>query len=158
MAPSGSIVIRRARAADLADLTALLQILFGIEEDFSFDEARQRQGLMLMLENEQGVVLAAENSGKVIGMCTGQLLISTAEGGPAVLVEDVVVLPAWQDRGVGRLLMRSIAEWAAGKKATRLQLLADRNNKAALTFYDKIGWQMTDLICLRKTVDSKRKS
>ncbi len=151
MAPSGSIVIRRARAADLADLTALLQILFGIEEDFSFDEARQRQGLVLMLENEQGVVLAAEDSGKVIGMCTGQLLISTAEGGPAVLVEDVVVLPAWQDRGVGRLLMRSIADWAAGKKAARLQLLADRNNQAALSFYDKIGWQMTDLICLRKT-------
>ncbi len=151
MAPSGSIVIRRARAADLADLTALLQILFGIEEDFSFDETRQRQGLMLMLENEQGVVLVAENSGKVIGMCTGQLLISTAEGGPAVLVEDVVVLPAWQDRGVGRLLMRSIADWAAGKKAARLQLLADRNNQAALSFYDKIGWQMTDLICLRKT-------
>ncbi len=153
MAPSGSIIIRRARAADLADLTALLQVLFGIEEDFFFDEARQRQGLMLMLESEQGVVLAAETSGKVIGMCIGQLLISTAEGGPAVLVEDVVVLPAWQNRGVGRLLMRSIAEWAAGKKATRLQLLADRNNKAALSFYNKIGWQMTDLICLRKTAD-----
>ncbi|NIA04748.1 MAG: GNAT family N-acetyltransferase [Proteobacteria bacterium] len=151
MASSGDIVIRQAQAADLADLTALLQVLFGIEEDFSFDEARQRQGLMLMLENEQGVVLAAENSGKVVGMCTGQLLISTAEGGPAVLVEDVVVLPAWQDRGVGRLLMRAIAEWAASKNAVRLQLLADRNNKAALTFYDKIGWQMTDLICLRKT-------
>ncbi|HDK42917.1 MAG TPA: GNAT family N-acetyltransferase, partial [Desulfobacteraceae bacterium] len=145
MASSGDIVIRQAQAADLADLTALLQVLFGMEEDFSFDEARQRQGLMLMLENEQGVVLAAENSGKVVGMSTGQLLISTAEGGPAVLVEEVVVLPAWQDRGVGRLLMRAIAEWAASKNAVRLQLLADRNNKAALSFYDKIGWQMTDL-------------
>ncbi len=153
MAPSGSIVIRQARAADLADLAAMLQILFEIEEDFFFDEARQRQGLMLMLESEQGVVLAAETSGKVIGMCTGQLLISTAEGAPAVQVEDVVVLPGWQNRGVGRLLMRSIAEWAAGKKATRLQLLADSNNKAALSFYNKIGWQMTDLICLRKTED-----
>lgn len=152
MASSGSIVIRQARASDLADLVALLRILFGIEENFSFDETRQRQGLMLMLENEQGVVLAAENSGKVIGMCTGQLLISTAEGGPAVLVEDVVVLPAWQDRGVGRRLMRSIAEWAVSKKASRLQLLADRNNSPALTFYKKIGWQMTELICLRKTV------
>ncbi len=151
MASSGNISIRRARAADLDGLLALLQILFGIEEDFSFDEARQRQGLTLMLENEQGVVLAAEDNGKVIGMCTGQLLISTATGGPAVLVEDVVVLPAWQDRGVGRLLMRSIAGWAAGKKAARLQLLADRNNGAALAFYHKIGWQVTDLICLRKT-------
>jgi len=150
---SGSIVVRQAQDSDLADLVSLLQILFEIEKDFFFDEARQQQGLMLMLENRQGVILVAENSNRVIGMCTGQLVISTAEGGPAVLVEDVVVLPAWQGRGVGRYLISSIADWAATQKASRLQLLADRNNNSALTFYNKVGWQMTELICLRKKSD-----
>ena len=147
---SGNIVVRQAKATDLADLVSLLQILFEIEEDFVFDEARQQQGLMLMLENSQGVVLVAENTNGVIGMCTGQLVISTAEGGQAVLVEDVVVLPAWQGKGAGRCLMNSIADWAATQKASRLQLLADRNNNSALTFYNKVGWQMTELICVRK--------
>ena len=149
MATSLGIVIRQARVGDLDDLVALLQILFNIEEDFSFDETRQRQGLSLMLENTQGVVLVAETGGTVIGMCTGQLLISTAEGGPAVLVEDVVVHPERQGKGAGRLLMEAVIRWAESKKASRLQLLADRSNASALTFYKKFGWQMTELICLR---------
>ena len=52
--------------------------------------------------------------------------------------------------------MRFIADRAASKKVSRLQLLADRNNSPALTFYDKAGWQMTELICLRKREDQVR--
>jgi len=149
MRPEG-IAVRQAQVSDLADLVSLLRILFSIEEDFSFDETRQRRGLMLMLENRQGVILVAESSDRVIGMCTGQLMISTSEGGQAVLVEDVVVFPAWRGKGAGSLLLRSVAYWAATQNASRLQLFADRNNSSALTFYDKVGWQMTELICLRK--------
>ena len=83
--------IRTAEPADLDSLVSLLAPLFAIEEDFVFDESRQRRGLALMLENERGCVLVAETEGQVIGMCTGQLLVSTAEGGLSLLVEDVVV-------------------------------------------------------------------
>jgi GNAT superfamily N-acetyltransferase len=83
-------------------------------------------------------------------MCTGQLVISTAEGGPAVVVEDMVVDPAHRRRGVGRSLMKAMAGWAAEQGATRLQLLADKNNPPALAFYERIGWQATALICLRQ--------
>ena len=76
-------------------------------------------------------------------MCTGQLVISTAEGGPAVLVEDMVVDPAHRRRGVGRSLMTAMARWAAEQGATRLQLLADKNNPPALAFYERVGWQPT---------------
>jgi ribosomal protein S18 acetylase RimI-like enzyme len=31
-----------------------------------------------------------------------------------------------------------------------LQLLADKNNLPALNFYQKQGWQSTQLVCLRK--------
>lgn len=84
-------------------------------------------------------------------MCTAQLLISTAEGGLSTLVEDVVILPAWQRQGTGKKLMEAVAEWSALQGATRIQLLADRNNTRALGFYNRIGYRPTDLICLRKT-------
>lgn len=48
----------------------------------------------MLIANQWATVLVAETSGKVVGMATGQLTISTAEGGPALLVEDVVVAPA----------------------------------------------------------------
>jgi len=141
--------LRRARHQDLDQLTALLGLLFASEADFGFDGARQHRGLALMLDHDRGCILVAEEAGKVIGMCTGQVVISTAEGGPAVLVEDMVVDPGHRGRGIGRALMAAMAGWGLEQGATRLQLLADKNNFPALSFYQRIGWRMTALICLR---------
>ncbi|MCX5876688.1 MAG: GNAT family N-acetyltransferase [Deltaproteobacteria bacterium] len=146
------VSIRIAEPGDLDSLVSLLAALFSIEEDFVFDEPRQRRGLTLMLENERGCVLVAEGQGQVIGMCTGQVTISTAEGGPALLVEDVVVLEQWRGKGVGRQLLESLEVWAQEQGIKRLQLLADRNNGPALDFYEALGWQATALVCLRKTL------
>lgn len=143
-------LIRPARMADLDALVELLRLLFSIEADFDFDPARQRQGLELLLTHEGSVVLVAETEGQVVGMCTGQLTISTAEGGFALLVEDMVVAETWQGRGLGRELLTALEQWAAEKKIGRLQLLADRNNTSALEFYRRLGWQPTELICLRR--------
>ncbi len=143
-------VIRPANPGDLVALVDLLRILFSIEADFDFDPAKQRQGLAMLLAHESAVILVAEEAGQAIGMCTGQLTISTAEGGLSLLVEDVVVAESWQGRGVGRALLTALEQWGASKKVGRLQLLADRNNAAALEFYRKIGWQGTKLICQRK--------
>jgi GNAT superfamily N-acetyltransferase len=143
------VSIRPARYGDIESMVQLLQLLFALEQDFEPNPDRQRQGLKMMLDNPNGCVLVAQGDGQVIGMCSGQLLISTAEGGPALLVEDVVIGEPWRGRGVGRLLMEAISGWAQGKNVNRLQLLADRNNTAALEFYRCLGWQGTELICLR---------
>jgi GNAT superfamily N-acetyltransferase len=143
-------MIRPARPDDLDPLVDLLRMLFAIEADFDFDAARQRQGLAMLLAHETAVILVAEAAGRVIGMCSGQLTISTAEGGFALLVEDVVVAGPWQGKGVGRELLAALEQWATARKIARLQLLADRNNGAALEFYRKLGWQPTELICQRR--------
>lgn len=143
---------RKARHGDLDELTALLHLLFSLEADFDWDEYKQHQGLTLMLNNSRGCVLVAENKGRIVGMCTGQVVISTAEGGPAVLVEDVVVAQEARGQGVGRALLEAMASWARERGATRMQLLADANNTSALQFYHQAGWRMTALICLRQAV------
>jgi ribosomal protein S18 acetylase RimI-like enzyme len=142
--------VRTARPQDLEQLVELLRLLFAIEEDFNVNADKQRQGLALVLDDERSRVLVAEVHGKVVGMCTGQLVISTAEGGPAVLVEDVVVDPGHRGQGIGRALLDALATWARNQGASRMQLLADTNNRPALVFYDRRGWQRTALICLRR--------
>jgi ribosomal protein S18 acetylase RimI-like enzyme len=143
-------ILRKAKPEDLDELTMLLRLLFSLEADFSCDAAKQQRGLALLLDNDRGCILVAEEGGAVIGMCTGQLVISTAEGGPSVLVEDVVVAPAHRGRGIGRALMHTMAGWALEQGATRMQLLADKNNPPALAFYERLGWRTTALICLRQ--------
>ena len=46
-----AIVIHPATHEDLKSLVALLGTLFSIEEDFVIDQAKQRRGLEMMLNN-----------------------------------------------------------------------------------------------------------
>ncbi len=130
----------------------LLKSLFSVEEDFSFDGKRQEAGLRQLLDTDS-LVLVAELEGRVVGMCSGQIVISTSEGGPALLVEDVVVAGENRGRGIGRMLLQTLADRAAERGISRLQLLADRHNHAALAFYAGAGWQTTQLICLRTYIE-----
>ena len=76
-------------------------------------------------------------------------MISTAEGAYSAWVEDVVVERAHQGQGLGRRLLDGIAAWALKRGATRLQLLADSENRPAQEFYSLLGWSRTQLIALR---------
>lgn len=153
------VTIRDALPDDLDILVRLLQALFSIEADFAVDEKRQRRGLSLMLGGcgKHRCVKVAEIEGMVVGMCTAQILISTAEGGMVALVEDMVVDARYRGMGIGRQLMSAIEGWAQKRRISRLQLLADRTNFSALDFYDKMGWRPTQLICLRRQRRLKKK-
>lgn len=150
--------IRDAQHDDLDSLVALLVELFSIEADFAVDEMRQRRGLSLMLDGcgKHRCVKVAEVDGQAVGMCTAQILISTAEGGMVALVEDMVVESQYRKMGIGRQLMTAIEKWASSRGIARLQLLADRTNFSALDFYDRMGWHPTQLICLRRQWKQKK--
>ncbi|MGE4298960.1 MAG: N-acetyltransferase family protein [Desulfovibrionaceae bacterium] len=142
--------IRPATAADVEAMVGLLNALFSIEADFQPDPARQRRGLRMLLSAQTACVLVAEMDGEVAGMCTCQLVVSTAEGGFSGLVEDVVVADSRRGGGIGRALLDAATAWAVERGATRLQLLADADNAPACAFYSHIGWTGTRLVCLRR--------
>ena len=143
--------IRKAAFADINQMIGLLEELFSIEEDFIFNESAQRQGLSLMLnDNQNRCIMVAASGRKVMGMCSAQLLVSTSEGRMAALIEDMVVTKSYQGKGTGKKLLKSIEKWAVNNGAKRIQLLADINNINALNFYETQKWLRTQLICLRK--------
>lgn len=142
-------MFRQAVPADLPQLARLLEKLFAIEEDFQYSYDLQRQGLGLLLESKSGTIIVAAENNKIVGMITGQLTISTAEGGRSLLVEDLYVAEQLQGRGLGKRLLQEVGKWANRYGAKRMQLLADCSNHKALDFYGHTGWQKTKLICLR---------
>lgn len=148
------IIIRPAENKDITVMAELISLLFAIEQDFSVDMEKQRQGLATFFRYPEGRLLLVAECGKhVIGMCSAQLLVSTAEGGWKALVEDLVVAEAFRGRGVGERLLAAAREWAAGHDVKRLDLLADRDNTGGLRFYDRLQWQRTRLIALQKKID-----
>ncbi len=121
-----NVRIRAADRQDLDELVELLRLLFSIEADFEVDAARQRRGLSMLLDScgKHRCILVAETQGRVVGMASAQTLISTAEGGLAAVVEDVVVTDGRRGEGIGGMLVRAVERWAADRGVLRLQLLA----------------------------------
>lgn len=144
-------LLRRAKHSDISGMIGLLRILFAIETDFEFDEGNQQRGLELMLEDRTNrYIMIAELREQIVGMCTAQVLVSTAEGGSVALIEDLVVEEASRGQGIGKGLLLAVERWACEHGARRLQLLADRNNTRALEFYKGMDWMSTELICFTK--------
>lgn len=145
--------IRPAVPGDIPDMVGLLGELFAIEADFEPAPARQAEGLRQLLQNPAARVWIAEREGRAIGMIALQILISTAQGGPVGLIEDVTVTQAWRGRGIGAALLAAADAWARDHGLSRLQLLADRANEPALAFYRRAGWHATQLVGWRKLLE-----
>jgi GNAT superfamily N-acetyltransferase len=104
-----SDIIREAEPYDINQMTHLLEELFSIEDDFTFNEFTQRQGLLMMLDdNEKRCIMIAESGNQIIGMRSAQLLVSTAEGGISALIEDMIVAKPYRGQGIGKRLLLSI--------------------------------------------------
>lgn len=149
-----TIIVRDATPKDINAMLPLLEQLFSIEADFNFNPDTQARGLMLMLDGcgkHRAVKLACDND-KVIGMCTAQTRVSTAQGKISAVVEDLVVDKAYRGRGIGPLLLDAIEDWAKKRGIATLSLLADRDNHKGLEFYAARHWQSTALICLVKSL------
>jgi ribosomal protein S18 acetylase RimI-like enzyme len=146
----GCVRIELASKEHIEDMCNLLAQLFAIEKDFSPDREKQRKGLNLLLEDEKSVVLIAKRNDKVIGMCTLQFLISTAEGGKVALLEDLVVDAKWRNKGIGSALLRAAEGYCKQHGISRITLLADKDNHNALNFYKKHQWQKANMVVLRR--------
>lgn len=145
------VVIRPAQFEDIDAMVKLIALIFSVEKDFDVDVDKQRRGIEMFLEYPNGrCLLVAEIQQKVIGMCSAQRLISTAEGGWKALIEDVVVEESFRGRGIGKRMLDAISIWAERQGVKRLDLLADRNNENGLSFYNHLSWDRTNLVALQK--------
>ncbi len=118
---------------------------------FAPDRDKQLRGLRTILdEPELGKLFVVRVDGKVVGMANALITISTAEGGRALLLEDVIIHRDHRGGGLGRQLVEHVLHWAKLRGIVRVTLLADRDNQPALDFYRKLGFGDSRMTVLRK--------
>lgn len=144
------IEIREATPTDVRQLSDLLTLLFSQEADFTPDAERQTSGLNLILRQpEVGRIYCATAAGKVVGMVSLLYTVSTAEGGRAAWLEDMVVSPDWRGGGIGERLLHTAVEAARAAGYKRITLLTGAENERAIRFYGRAGFKASAMIPLR---------
>ena len=145
-----SVELGTATRQDLPQLVALLGVLFSQEAEFVPDDAKQTRALEKILSDESvGRIHVARDGGKVVAMASVLYSISTAEGGLAASFEDLVVLPGYRGKGLGKALLQHVITEARKQGVLRLTLLTDRQNERAQALYRKLGFADSTMKAMR---------
>ena len=139
-----------ARADDLPQLVELLGILFTQEHELAPDPAKQERALRQILEKPTiGRISVLRDAERVLGMVSILRTVSTAEGGPAGLLEDFVVRPECRGQGLGARLLAHAIECARADGLLRLILLTDGDNINAQRLYERAGFARSGMLPMR---------
>lgn len=150
---NNNFIVRIAGMADILLLSEMLAGLFSIEDDFEIDSAKQIKALEMIISGTTGgAILIAESDTIITGMVSLQKVVSTASGGYSVLLEDLYVLPGFRDRGIGKTLIDHAFQWGRDNDAVRIQLAADKRNRAASDFYSGRGFKAGNMVCYYKFI------
>jgi GNAT superfamily N-acetyltransferase len=143
--------IRVAEINDIPQLCELLHDLFAQEIDFVPNEKLQIAGLTEIINNRGlGDIVIAIEDFRIVGMVNLLYTISTALGGPVLILEDMVVNSNIRGQGVGSELINFAFDLAKRKGFLRITLLTDDDNESAHKFYQKHGFNRSPMTVFRK--------
>jgi len=146
--------IEPATLDDLPQLAELLAELFTEEADFEPNRAAQERGLRLILESpNRGRIFVMRQGRQILCMANLLFTISTAHGGHAILLEDVIVLPEYRGMGFGTQIMNHVIDFARRKKFVRIMLLTDRISKESQEFFHRFGFTTSEMIPMRLVLE-----
>jgi ribosomal protein S18 acetylase RimI-like enzyme len=89
-------------------------------------------------------VLLAEQGAVPLGITIFFLNFSTWRGTLGVYIQDIYVAPAGRGKGIGRMMLSTVAAWADERGADHLRLSVDKDNTGAQAFYESIGMSFCD--------------
>lgn len=140
------VKIRQATMDDIEKLAPLLTQLFEQEEEFTPDISVQKKGLRMILENKAiGSIFVAEQNEQLLGMVSLLWTVSTALGEKVAWLEDMVIDRDHREKGLGKLLLSQTLDFAKSVGCHRITLLSDNDNAQARTFYEKLGFKVSNM-------------
>lgn len=125
--------LREATAHALSSVNALLRELSPNSTPLSADS------FAATLASDELEVWVAKENEDIIGMAT--LVMLRELSGISGEVDDVVVLPSAQGKGIGRALMERIIERAKERGMQELDLTSRPSRVAANALYQKLGFE-----------------
>jgi GNAT superfamily N-acetyltransferase len=140
-----SLVIRAARPADSALIFALMRELADYEKLTAQVDAGEAQiASALFAEAPRLYCALAEWDGEPAGFAVWFLNYSTFRGRHGIYIEDIFVRAAYRRRGIGKALIRHLAQVCLAQGYARCEWAVLGWNAPGLAFYKSIGAEVMD--------------
>jgi GNAT superfamily N-acetyltransferase len=139
------VTIRPATEADLGTIEELIRALAVYErlaDEVLMDAELLRKGLFG--HHPYAEVLIAEVDAEPVGFALFFHNFSTFVGRPGIYLEDLFVKPEHRGTGIGRALLKRLAEIAVERDCGRLEWAVLDWNEPAIGFYKKLGARPND--------------
>ena len=94
----------------------------------------------IVADEQRGFVHLARAEGRIVGVAYVATILSVEHVGPAAWLEELYVMPAWRQRGVGSALMAAVFERARAAGMVAVDLEIDAGHKRAASLYERLGF------------------
>ena len=134
------IAIRQASISDISLILSLIRELAEYEK-LAHEVVATEEILAQSLfgENPKAFAVIAEAQGKSAGFALYFYNFSTFLGQPGLYVEDLYVKPEFRGQGIGKQLLRHLAQKTVAERCGRLEWCVLDWNEPALEFYRSLG-------------------
>lgn len=133
----GEIKIEKAAIIDINRICDLYSILTGEKSD----KLNMKEMFLTFNNNEDYYLMVAKINGYVVATGTGIVFRSLANNcKPYFIIDNVVVDPNYQHRGIGTCLLNKLHEIALNNNCCMAYLVAEESNINAARFYRKLGY------------------
>lgn len=137
---SNAIVIREAALADMPVVWSFLmkKAAFDGWQD-KVEATPESLAAAFFGETSLAGVLLAEVDGRAVGFATWFYTFSTYLGRRGIWLDDLYVDESDRGRGIGRGLLRKLAQMAVEQGCGRIEWITGASNANAIRFYEGIG-------------------
>ena len=141
MADALAIAVRPAAEADLPAVLALYAQP-GMDDGRMLPLADARRLLARFAAYPDYTLYVAEREREIVGTFALLVMDNLGHlGAPSAIVEDVVVAPSQQGRGVGRAMMDFARQKSIEKGCYKLVLSSNAKRERAHAFYEQLGYE-----------------
>jgi diamine N-acetyltransferase len=140
-----SLAIRAARPSDSALIFALVRELAEYEKlTHEVDASEAQIAAALFSERPSIHCDIAEWNGAPAGFALWFSNFSTFRGRPGIYLEDIFVRPEFRQRGIGKALLKWLAQRCRDENWARFEWAVLDWNAPAIAFYKSIGAEILD--------------
>jgi ribosomal protein S18 acetylase RimI-like enzyme len=136
-----AVTVRPAAEADLAAVLALYAQP-GMDDGRMLPLAEARRLLARFAAYPDYTLYVAELEREIVGTFALLIMDNLGHlGAPSAIVEDVMVAPAAQGRGIGQAMMAFARRKAMEKRCYKLVLSSNAKRERAHAFYEQLGYE-----------------